>query len=225
MPNENPIGPNTDINDILSQDPKFKEGLAAYHDIEEKAHEKASEIAKLLVDQILKKEDKFNISTAIMAVAKTLTHLASYLYDTEEQFLTDVQKARTCAVSDIIPALLDPQPCGICEECRNGNPTACLKPNVRADYTETRFLPILANMLIEYDMFNKVLHMYVFREEIEKRAKEESKKRSKTPVEDRQDPPPTSDTTPSSKRAQRASKRTKTASGDSTSPQHSLKEG
>ena len=93
-------------------------------------------------------------------MAKSLSHLASYLYDTEEEFLTDVKKARTSVVSDVIPALLDPQPCGLCEQCKNGNEMECINPKVRGDHTTSRFLPILCNMVIEYDLFNKILHMH-----------------------------------------------------------------
>lgn len=155
------------IEQILDSDGKYQEGLAAYRELEAKAHEESGRIAQELVEKIIKKEDKFNISVALMATAKVMTHLASYLYDTEEEFLSAVQKARTSVVSDVIPALLDPTPCGKCEACKNGKPMECLDPDVRADYTETRFLPIIANMLIEYDMFNKVLHMYALRNENE----------------------------------------------------------
>lgn len=154
-----------EIRQTIEGDEKYQEGLRVYKEMEELSHKTAEDIAKQLIERIVKKEDKFNVSTALMAVAKTLTHLTSYLYDTEEEFLTDVQKARTSVVTDIIPALLDPTPCGICENCKNGKPHECLTPKVRGDYTETRFLPLICNMLIEYDMFNKVLHMYALRQE------------------------------------------------------------
>lgn len=149
----------------IEEDAKYQDGLRVYKDLETLAHETARTISKEMIDRIVKKEDKFNISTALMAVAKTLTHLTSYLYDTEDEFLADVQKARTSVVTDIIPALLDPSPCGKCENCKNGKPHECISPKVRGDYTETRFLPLICNMLIEYDMFNKILHMYVTRDE------------------------------------------------------------
>lgn len=154
-----------DVRQTIEGDEKYQEGLRVYKDMEALAHQTAEDIAKTMIERIVKKEDKFNISTALMAVAKTLTHLTSYLYDTEEEFLNDVQKARTSVVTDIIPALLDPTPCGICENCKDGKPYECINPKVRGDYTETRFLPLICNMLIEYDMFNKVLHMYALRHE------------------------------------------------------------
>ena len=87
------------------------------------------------------------------------------MYDTEEEFLMDIKKARTSTVSDVIPALLDPQPCGNCLACKDGNPLECETPQVRGDYTTSRFLPLLCNMVIEYDLFNKILHMYTIGKE------------------------------------------------------------
>lgn len=155
------------IRETLENDERYKEGFAAYKEMETKAHQEAEKLAEALIQAIVRKEDKLNITTALMAVSKTLTHLASYLYDTEEEFLTDVQKARTTVVVDMIPALLDPSPCGLCEACKNGTPMECTQPKVRNDYTETRFIPLVCNMLVEYDLFNKILHMYAIRKENE----------------------------------------------------------
>jgi hypothetical protein len=149
-----------DIDEALERDENVQAGLEEYKRMEQKANAVAEDISSNLIEAIVKKEGKFNISEAILAVAKTFSHLASYLYDTEEEFLSDVKKARTSTVSDIIPALLNPQPCEECEECKNGNPMGCINPQVRGGYTTSRFLPILCNMIIEYDLFNKILHMY-----------------------------------------------------------------
>lgn len=148
------------IQEALQRDPKYREGLKKYQECTEKGAAVAEEIATKLVESIVKKEENFNITTAMLSVAKALTHLSSYLYDTEDEFLADIKKARTCVVTDIIPALLNPQPCGKCEACKNGKPYECETPDVRGDYTATRFLPLVCNMLIEYDLFNKILHMY-----------------------------------------------------------------
>ena len=156
-----------DIKQALEKDDKYREGLDAFKELDTKAYSVAETISESLIKSIVEKEEKFNISTALLSVAKALTHLSSYLYDDEETFLKDVQKARSAVVEDIIPALLNPEPCGECENCKNGHPMECINPKVRADYTETRFLPILCNMLLEYDMFNKILHMYAFRKENE----------------------------------------------------------
>ena len=151
---------NFNIDEAITKDEDLNQGINEYKIIEKKANDVAEEISSTLIESIVKDNDKFNISTAILAVAKCFSHLASYLYDTEDEFLTDVRKARTAIVSDIIPALLNPQPCGLCEECKNGNSQECLNPSVRGDYTTSRFLPILCNMLIEYDLFNKIVYMH-----------------------------------------------------------------
>lgn len=148
------------IEEALEHDENVQLGLEAYKQMELKANSVAEEISSTLIESIVKEQDKFNISVAVLAVAKSLSHLASYLYDTEEEFLMDVKKARTATISDVIPALLDPQPCGECLSCKDGKPMECQMPQVRGDYTTSRFLPVLCNMVIEYDLFNKVLHMY-----------------------------------------------------------------
>lgn len=168
------------IEEALEKDTGVQKGLEEYRQIENKANSVAQEISTSIVESIVKEQEKFNITTALLAVAKTLTHLASYLYDSEEEFLTDVKKARASVVTDIIPALLDPQPCGECQNCKNGNEAECLNPTVRGDYTQSRFLPILCNMLVEYDLFNKVIHMHtVGQEDSSDEASEEIKKEEK----------------------------------------------
>lgn len=152
----NPIN----VEEALQRDENMQAGLDEYKRMEQKANSVAEDISSTLIESIVKQEGKFNITTAILAVAKSLSHLTSYLYDTEEEFLADVKKARGSVVSDIIPALLDPQPCGNCMSCKDGKPMECENPDVRGDYTTSRFLPLLCNMLIEYDLFNKILHMH-----------------------------------------------------------------
>lgn len=166
------------IDEAIKRDKNIQDGYEEFRKLDQQANSIAEEISATIVESIVADKENFNISTAVLAVAKTLSHLSSYLYDTEEEFLNDVKKARTSVVSDIIPALLAPEPCGICDNCKNGKPHECLDPKVRADYTTSRFLPILCNMLIEYDMFNKVLYMYtVGKEETESDvAFEESQK-------------------------------------------------
>ena len=151
---------NFNIDEAIAKDDNLNQGINEYKIIEQKANDVAEEISSTLVESIVKNNDKFNLSMAILAVAKCFGHLTSYMYDTEEEFLTDVRKSREAVVSDIIPALLNPQPCELCEECKNGNPQECLNPNVRGDYTTSRFIPLLCNMLIEYDLFNKVVYMH-----------------------------------------------------------------
>lgn len=174
---------NFKIDEALKHDTNFQNGLEEYKSLEQTANNIAEEISSTLVDSIVKEQGKFNITTAILAVAKSLSHLASYLYDTEEEFLIDVKKARTATVSDVIPALLDPQPCGNCESCKNGNPMECINPQVRGDHTTSRFLPVLCNMVIEYDLFNKVMYMHTADKENNETATDEAS----APTEDKKE--------------------------------------
>ena len=55
---------NVNVEEILDQDGKYQEGLAAYKELEKIAHEESGRITQSLIERIVKKEDKFNISTA-----------------------------------------------------------------------------------------------------------------------------------------------------------------
>jgi hypothetical protein len=146
------------VNDKIS-DAKLEKGYDEYNDIENKADELAKECSSMLLEKLVKEDnaEKLNLSILLMATAKTLSYLSSYLYDNEEEFLNDIKMARSSVVSDVIPALLHPEPCGECEECKNGNFEECVNVKTTPEYTTSRFLPLLCNMLIEYDIFNKVL--------------------------------------------------------------------
>lgn len=159
----------------VTQDPDMQKGFDDFKEINDKAEEKASEMAEAIIKDIIVngKKGEDNMTVSLMTVAKLLTHLASYFYDTSDEFVKAVDKARHSVTEDIIPALLNPQPCGNCPNCKNGKPEECTTPVVRTDYTQSRFLPILCNMLIEYDIFNKVLWMNTAGK---KRAEEEAAK-------------------------------------------------
>jgi hypothetical protein len=146
------------VNDKVS-DEKLENGYKEYNDIENTADELAKEYSSMLLEKLVKENnaEKFNLSVLLMATSKMLSYLSSYLYDNEEEFLNDVKRARASVVSDVIPALLHPEPCGECEECKNGNFEECINVKTTPEYTTSRFLPLLCNMLIEYDIFNKVL--------------------------------------------------------------------
>ena len=149
-----------DVELALASDKDMQAGIKAYNTIDDKALAVAQEITKAMVENIVKEESEFNITTALLAVSKSLIQLASFMYDTEEEFLITTKKARESVVSEIIPLLLAPEPCEVCEQCKNGHPEECLTPKLRHEYTQSRFLPILCGSLIEYDLFNKVLHMH-----------------------------------------------------------------
>jgi hypothetical protein len=154
------------IGDILEEDNNYKEGSNEYQRIMELATETSEEIAAALIQEVVKKtddgskENALTLSTAILACAKAMVNLASYAYDTEEEFKEDIIKSRKAIVDTVIPALLDPQPCGECEECKNGSPMSCVNPDLNTEMLQTRVVPILANALVEYDTWNKVMYLY-----------------------------------------------------------------
>ena len=127
---------------------------------------KAPQTQVKAAEEVVKKTDdgskanSLTLSTAILACAKAMVNLASYAYDTEEEFKEDIVKARKAVVDTVVPALLDPQPCGQCEECKNGNPMGCINPDLNTEMLQTRVIPILANSLVEYDTWNKIMYLY-----------------------------------------------------------------
>jgi hypothetical protein len=154
------------IGNIMEEDKNYQEGNNEYQRIMELATATSEEITASLIQEVVKKTDDgskanaLTLSTAILACAKAMVNLASYAYDTEEQFKDDIIKARKAIVDTVIPAVLDPQPCGQCEECQNGNPMGCINPDLNTELLQTRVIPILANSLVEYDTWNKVMYLY-----------------------------------------------------------------
>lgn len=161
-----------DIQRALSEDKDMQAGLEHYNSIDEKANAVAQEITKAMVENIVKEENEFNLSTAILGVSKSLIQLSSFMYDSEEEFMISMQKARELVVSDVVPMLVDAHPCGSCENCKNGNPEECMNLQINTENTKSRFLPMLCGMLIEYDLFNKVLHMHTAGKDVEMKKEE-----------------------------------------------------
>ena len=153
-----------DLEQVLMEDERFKEGADEYERIMEQSMAVSEEITSALVKEIVKKTDTgekantLTLTTAIVATAKTLINLVSYVYDTEQELKDTVIKARETVVNTIIPALLNPQPCGECPECKNGQP--CSNPNMDTSMLQTRTLPILCAEILEYDLWNKTMYMY-----------------------------------------------------------------
>lgn len=152
------------LEETLMEDEFFKEGANEYERIMEQSMLISEEITSALIKEIVKKTeagDKANtltLTTAIMATAKTLTNLVTYVYDTEEELKEVVLNARKKVVDTVIPALLNPQPCGKCPECKNGEP--CTNPDMDTSMLQTRTLPVLCAQILEYDIWNKIMYMH-----------------------------------------------------------------
>lgn len=152
------------LEQTLMEDEHFKEGANEYERIMEQSMIISEEITSALIKEIVKKTDTgdkantLTLTTAIAATAKTLINLVSYVYETEDELKDIVIKARQTVVDTVIPALLNPQPCGECPECKNGQP--CTNPNMNTEMLQTRTLPILCAEILEYDLWNKTMYMY-----------------------------------------------------------------
>ena len=152
------------LEQTLMEDENFKEGTTEYERIMEQSMVISEEITSALVKEIVKKTDTgekantLTLTTAIMATAKTLINLVSYVYDTEDELKETVIKARQKVVNNVIPALLDPKPCGECPECKDGKP--CSNPEMDTEMLQTKTLPVLCAEILEYDLWNKVMYMY-----------------------------------------------------------------
>lgn len=153
-----------DIEKALAGDKAFSEGVDTYEKLSEQAKEVADELTDTVVKIILQSKEEgkvaFNLSSAILAVSKMLTNLITYAYDSEDEFYNDRTRARDLVANRIFPVLLNGIPCGECESCKNGKPEDCINPKLETENTQTRFLPILANMIIEYDLWTKIMYMY-----------------------------------------------------------------
>ena len=148
----------------LRQDPDFQNALKKYEEAEALSQEKAAEIAKQIVEMLHLEDSKqtiedarFNLLVAKMTAAKILVTMSSFSY-TEKDFMDALMSARECVQQELVPMLMQKEPCGECEACKNGHPDRCIRPKVREAFCESRFLPLLSDALIEYDAWSEILY-------------------------------------------------------------------
>lgn len=148
----------------LREDKDFQNALSKYEEAEKRSQEYSAKIAKDIVE-ILHLEDskqtiedaRFNLIIARMTAAKLLATLSSFSY-IEQDFMDALTSARKLVQDELVPMLMQIEPCGECEACKNGHPDRCIKPHVREKYCESRFLPLLSDALIEYDAWSEILY-------------------------------------------------------------------
>jgi hypothetical protein len=148
----------------LKEDKDFQNALNKYEEAERLSQEYSSKIAKDIVD-ILHLEDtqqtiseaRFSLIVAKMTAAKLLATLSSFSY-VEKDFMDSLINARKLVQEELVPMLMQKEPCGECEACKNGHPDRCIRPKVRETYCESRFLPLLSDALIEYDAWSEILY-------------------------------------------------------------------
>ena len=160
---ENNMSPE-DIGSSIPEDKisAYNTALEAFDGIANEAEKEAVKLTEDLVKRIVTKRDDYDITKTLMVLARSMVSIISFAWDNEDEFAKACKRARELVAEDVVPALLDPKPCGSCENCKNGDEDHCLKPIVRARFTETKFIPILAAMLVEYDLFNKFMYVNVF---------------------------------------------------------------
>ena len=148
----------------LREDKDFQNALSKYEEAENRSQEYSAKITKDIVE-ILHLEDskqtiedaRFNLIIARMTAAKLLATLSSFSY-IEQDFMDALTSARKLVQDELVPMLIQAEPCGECEACKNGHPDRCIKPHVREKYCESRFLPLLSDALIEYDAWSEILY-------------------------------------------------------------------
>lgn len=152
-----------EVMDKLREDPDFQNAMKKFEEADTLSRDYSLEMTDKLVDMLHLQDTnqtienaRFNLLVAKMSAAKLLASLASFSYE-EKDFMDAVDRSRHCIQEEIVPLLTGAEPCGECENCKNGRPDICLRPNIRREYIESRFLPILAESLIEYDAWNEIL--------------------------------------------------------------------
>lgn len=148
----------------LKQDENFQKALAKYEEAEKLSQEHSAKFAEMLVDtlnlqstDITIEQARFNLLVAKMTAAKLLATLSSFSY-MEDEFMQSLINARKLIQDEMVPMLMNAEPCGECEACKNGHPERCISPKIRESYCESRFLPLIADALIEYDAWSEILY-------------------------------------------------------------------
>jgi len=148
----------------LREDKDFQKALSKYEEAEKLSQEHSSKIAQQLIDILNLSDEKqtiedarFNLVVAKMTAAKLLATLSSFSY-VEKDFMDALVNARKLVQDELVPMLIQKEPCGECEACKNGHPDRCLTPKIREQYCESRFLPLLSDALIEYDAWSEILY-------------------------------------------------------------------
>lgn len=89
--------------------------------------------------------------------------LSSCLYSISSLFFTEntideaFEALEEALIEKIVPALNKITPCGNCIECMNGNFDDCENPNIDYSYTTSAHITLLANRLLDYDAYIKMV--------------------------------------------------------------------
>lgn len=129
-----------------------------FNEITIAANEESTEMVTKLVDKIvIEGGEKFNLTKAMLASAYNMSNLASYLYENEEEFDTDMEKAHEIVMEIIFPALLQPRPCEECENCLDEDYANCTNIQTNEEHVRSKFIPLIAAMMVEYDTYMRIV--------------------------------------------------------------------
>jgi hypothetical protein len=138
--------------DMFLNDEKFKNAQVIIQNDITKSDAIALKIVTKLNEEISNKNIK--IKHAILALAHSLSYIVQELYSTKKEYEEAVRVARELT-DKMVAALEDPQPCGKCKACNEGR--ECEHPIYKYENTQTRFIPLAASALIEYDYWIKTV--------------------------------------------------------------------
>ena len=152
------------VTEKLMEDKNFQKGYKQYQDLDTKSQELSVKYVKDIMTILeLDKPDitieryRHNLLLAKFTVAKILATLSSFNYE-ENDFHDAMDRARHCVAEELVPMLINEEPCGECKNCKDGKPDECLNPKIRTKHCESRFLPVLCEALIDYDIWNEILY-------------------------------------------------------------------
>jgi hypothetical protein len=144
------------IEELLLQDEGIAKGQAEVKEDVILADELAQEVTTTLLKKIMASKGKYDIRHGVLALARSLTYFGQYQYDDTEEYGKDIIKAREIAGDRLILALENPKPCEKCEACQKGE--RCTEPVLETENTRTKFMPLVASSMLEYDHWCKTVY-------------------------------------------------------------------
>jgi hypothetical protein len=145
----------------MDEDKALQEGNELHERMVEQAAVLSDEITSALVKKIVDSSETDNPlkkEVAILAIARTLTTLASYSFETEDEFMTSLRSAYNKMEQNVLRAILNPRPCAECAECSQYLQECSEKDGLDTKMTTNANLCLMSYELINYDLWNKVLY-------------------------------------------------------------------
>lgn len=149
------------LDKAMDEDKALKEGNEIHERMVEQAAVLSDEITSALVKKIVDSSETDNPlkkEVAILAIARTLTTLASYSFETEDDFMASLRSAYNKMEQNVLRAILNPRPCSECTECSQYLQECSEKDELDTKMTTNANLCLMSYELINYDLWNKVLY-------------------------------------------------------------------